>query len=371
MKLFFIVQNISNCGAERVLSLLVNELASRGHNVYVLTDIHNINYFVDSRVSLLDAYEGINTSYKNNRISKLLRFIRINVGQYRILKKYLHQIKPDAIVSFMGMCIWPLLLFRKKYRIIISDHSAMNRDISRLVNFERHYLAELFYCQTVLTESDKAYMGDKRSNIKVINDPLTFTPISEEEYHFIFNKRTGILACGSVKRYFIKGFDNLIKAFAAAAKDHCDWQLDVVGDGDDESLGVLERIAVEHGVLKQVHFLGFQVDVSSFMKSHSLLVLASRSEGFGMVITEAMASGCPVVAYDLSGPSEIINNGFDGWLVENQNIDALAERIKQVMLDAEGREKIGLNALSSVKRFSIDAIVDQWEELFRSDVIAN
>lgn len=365
MKLLFIIHNIAYCGAERVLSIIVNELAAREHQVYVLTDPQNVAYGINSKVTILDAYDGIDINKKKNRLGTAIRYVKLMSSQFRIVKRTLHDVEPDVIVSFMGMCIWQLLPYRKKKRIIISDHSAMDREFSCKMNFERRRLPECFTYQTVLTEADKAFLGGSRSNVVVVNDPLTFPIISKSQYDLLYPQRSRLLACGSLDRYYIKGIDSLIKAFAIATKGHSDWVLDIAGGGSDDKIKELKELVEKENISSQVVFLGFRDDMKELMMSHSLFVHAPRSEGFGMVITEAMASGCPVVSYALSGPSEIIENNKDGILVENQNINALAGAIIEMMLDAEKRYSLGINALESVKRFSIESVVNKWESLFK------
>ena len=78
-----------------------------------------------------------------------------------------------------------------------------------------------------------------------------------------------------------------------------------------------------------------------------------------------MAMGCPCVSYALTGPREIITDGVDGMLAENQNIDKLAEAMSAMMRDKELRKKLSRKALETVTRFSVEKITDQWESLFK------
>lgn len=371
MKLLFIIHNIYQGGAERVLSLLVNELAERGHQIYILTDPHRISYEIDDRVNIISAYNNIDINKKLSRLGTIIRYIKLMTTQYGIIKKLLKEENPDVIVSFMGMCIWQLIPFRKKYKIIISDHSAMEREFSIKMNFERRRLPESFFSQTVLTERDKQFLGIRRNNVVVMHNPMTYQVLDEPEYDKLFYDRKDILACGSLDRYYIKGFDNLIKAFSLAVKDREGWYLDIAGGGDVENERKLKEIASENNVESKVRFLGYRKDVDKLMQAHAIFAHTPRSEGFGMVLTEAMASGCPVVCYNLSGPSEIIRDNIDGLLVENQNIEMMAIRIRELMDNKEERNRLGKNALKSVTRFSLAQIVDKWELLFKEEQIEN
>jgi glycosyltransferase involved in cell wall biosynthesis len=84
-----------------------------------------------------------------------------------------------------------------------------------------------------------------------------------------------------------------------------------------------------------------------------------------MSLTEAMSMGCPPVSFDIvTGPREIINNGIDGIIVENQNCEALALGMERMIVDEEFRKEAGLNAIRNIKRFSAEYICTQWENLF-------
>ena len=103
-----------------------------------------------------------------------------------------------------------------------------------------------------------------------------------------------------------------------------------------------------------------------FVKS-SFSVLSSRFEGFGLVIIEAMSVGLPVIAFDCEyGPSEIISNGSDGFLIKNGNVELLADKMNYLIENEKERIKIGMNARIKSQRYNMDNIMSQWISVYNN-----
>jgi len=99
----------------------------------------------------------------------------------------------------------------------------------------------------------------------------------------------------------------------------------------------------------------------------SVFALSSRFEGFGMVLLEAMSHGLPVVSFDCPwGPRAIIDNGKDGILVENGNVQQLADGVIRLIRDKEQRESLARSAREKARQYDISIIDQQWEQLFVS-----
>jgi glycosyltransferase involved in cell wall biosynthesis len=97
------------------------------------------------------------------------------------------------------------------------------------------------------------------------------------------------------------------------------------------------------------------------MQDASILCLTSINEGFALVLIEAMASGLPVVSYNLPyGPSDIITDGEDGLLIPYLNEDAFAKKLSGLMDDEEKIRSMSKSAILKSQQFSVDKIVDTW-----------
>jgi glycosyltransferase involved in cell wall biosynthesis len=161
-----------------------------------------------------------------------------------------------------------------------------------------------------------------------------------------------------------KGFDVLVRAFARIAPWFPDWTLQILGTGPQR--GQLEDLADSLGVRDNVRWAGWVEEPESALLESGVFVLPSRYEGFPNALLEAMACGLPCIASACdSGPAEIIRDGVDGLLVPPENVDALADALRQLVSDEDKRARLGRHAVEVTSRFSREAFFGRWEEALR------
>ena len=171
------------------------------------------------------------------------------------------------------------------------------------------------------------------------------------------------IVLGAGRLTWQKGFDLLLDAFVPVAEKHPDWKLRIYGDGVRRWR--LKRRIIRQGVYNNVFLMGATQRLGEMMSRASVFALSSRYEGFGMVIVEAMSKGLPVVSTDCPrGPAEIIDNGRDGILVPNEDVEALTRGILELIEDDERRASYGEAALEKSHTFDISVIGEQWTSLF-------
>jgi glycosyltransferase involved in cell wall biosynthesis len=155
-----------------------------------------------------------------------------------------------------------------------------------------------------------------------------------------------------------KNWDTLVRAFAKVAADHPVLRLVLIGDGPAKD--GLQELATELGVAEQVTFMGavpFE-KIPAYLKAADAFTFASVTETQGLVTIEAMAAGLPVVAVDGSGTRDIIEDGKQGFLVENDP-EALGEGIKKLLADPHRIKRISNNALKKAKLYDIEQLGKQ------------
>ena len=156
-----------------------------------------------------------------------------------------------------------------------------------------------------------------------------------------------------------KAHDVLLPAFAKVREKRDDAYLVIAGAGSEREK--LEQLADDLGLTKEcLQFLGFQQDVPALLNALDGYVLASRLEGLGTSILEALATGLPVVASNVGGIPDSVHHEENGLLCEPENPDSFADAMLRVMEDDEFRKKISRNAWRTVREeFSEERLVEK------------
>lgn len=361
MKLLYITNGIKGAGGlERVLAVKASYLADvMNYEVHILV-LNNNNakpfYEFSSKIKVHDiAVFGNPIAYLNCYISGI--------------KNVVSEIKPNVISvcddGLKGFFIPKIL--DNSYSIIYERHVSKNIIFSsndgvfNLIKAKiqlklMDVLASKFDKFIVLTNENKKEWHGK--NVEVISNPLSFYP---NEKALLINKK--VIAVG--KQSYQKGYDRLLTAWEKVLKNHPDWQLEIYGKLDLAQK--LNEQVSDLKIVENVHFFPPEKNIIAKYFDSSIYVMSSRFEGFGMVLIEAMACGVPCVSFDCPyGPSDIIRNNEDGFIVENGNTEALAEKLEVLIENEELRNAMGKLAKENVKRFLPEVIMKQWDELFKS-----
>lgn len=209
---------------------------------------------------------------------------------------------------------------------------------------------------TILTEKSKLVYERRikgEVSVHVLGNGTERLP-----YRAMLDSKT-IIAAG--RYHSVKGYDMLIQAFAHIADQYPDWTVRICGLGDMvqeyerliRSFGVETRIILEDGTDR----------LDEKFSEAAFHVCPSYYESFGMTIIEGFAMGVPCVAFACDGPAEIITHGYDGLLVEKENIQALAEAMERLIADENFRQELGKHAYGTAEKYDLRKIGKNFEEV--------
>ena len=158
-----------------------------------------------------------------------------------------------------------------------------------------------------------------------------------------------------------KGFERLIRAYAPLTEEFPGWRLRIFGEGSEED--ALRKTIEELGVGDAVDLAGFSSSLHDVMRTASVFAMSSYAEALPMVLLEAMDTGLPVVAFDCTGPRELVDHGRTGVLVEDGDIAGLTAALGTLMSDEALRRRLGEAARSTAEGYRIENVVEQWRAL--------
>lgn len=172
-----------------------------------------------------------------------------------------------------------------------------------------------------------------------------------------------VIKIGSVGRLSEqKGFIYLVRAIPKVIKDYPNIQFIILGDGEQKNL-LLEE-ANKFGVLEFLHLEGQVPDVYTYLQQFDIFVSTSLWEGLPTAILEAAASRLPIIATNIPGNREIIEDNINGWLVPPANSNALASKIIKVLKSPELQKLFIDAAFKKINLFSMETVSQQYNNLF-------
>lgn len=372
-KVLFLSYDLKDGGSPQVLSNILNYLNRDEFNPVLVT-------YSEARVFPIP--EGITEHILHvEGGGSLLHKLKSNLTAIIRLRHILRMEKPDVAVGMGGLTNWGLILAAKTARmktsVIIGEHGAdalkyrEDRASSLLIGLLNKFLYPLADRIVAISEGVREYIV-RELRLPGQKIALIYNPVDIQRIQQLSQEHVGdpwlcdrdkhvVLWVGRIAA--IKGLQYLMGAFEKVLK-RIDARLIIVGEGSEQS--AIENLAVQKGLKEKVRFAGFQCNPYRYMSRSSVFAFPSLSEGFGMVLVEAMACGLPVVSADcVAGPNEILQNGRCGILVPVADECAMAEAIVTMLTNHELRDRLRTEALRRVADFEPPKVVAEYEQLFR------
>lgn len=347
-KVCFFSGDISrNGGTERVTSLIANGLVNKGYNITILSFQNGEHSFyeLDYRIKLYSLH-----------MEKYQGYFKRKITPYTALNRFLKQQQIDIIIDvdvLLSLYTLPQKLFTN-IKVISWEHFNFYSNNLKNRNRARRLAAKFSDLIIVLNKTD---MASYRKSIKKIKN-----------IHYIYNpavcKRetksdtSGKVVIAVGRLCFQKNFSALLGIWKRVSQEAKDWNLLIIGSGEEKN--ELEKRIIDDKI-KNVKIIPFTSDIELYYEQASIYVMTSRYEGFPMVLLEAQKKGLPLISFDCpTGPSEIIINNRNGFLIPNNDAEEMKIKMLTLMNDESLRKKMSDNAVKDANRFELDVIINEW-----------
>jgi glycosyltransferase involved in cell wall biosynthesis len=353
----------------------------KGHETYVFAP--RVEDFKDEEENIF-RYHSINLTHK----VKYPIAIPLSLKAGQVITRF----KPDIIhLHHPFVLSMPAIMYAARLKIpkVLTIHTQYERyayyvsPIPQLITHEAirriiFNLADKVDVITTPSQSMKEMISNYRIKKEIVVIPNAidiniFRKKNEQKVELL--KKELQLTQGDIVILYVgrvsleKNIDKIIKALAIIRDKKIDnFQFIVVGEGT--AVKQLKNLADSLKLTERIKFVGAinREMVIDYYQIADVFAFSSTSETFGMVIIEALASGLPVLAVKAPGAVDIIRNGFNGILVED-DISQFAEQLRNLIQNKELRQKLSLNALQNVQHYSTDTVTDQILDLYNKLIL--
>lgn len=346
-KFLFIGPSLNGGGLERVLSLLVNKSVDSGFKVdVVLLNLVTTFYSLNKGVKVYGLKNKLLSKHKALRYGWFTGYIFSRMLFNRYHKIYCFGESYNSLAIFCG------LLTRSK--VVVSNRaSPLSSTKGKRFTFNRFFYP---YAEAVVLQTSKArdMLIDLYPSVKFLVIP---NPTSEFD-HSQLPRKNVVLNVGSLRG--LKNQEELIQIFHEV--NNLDWELWFAGKGPNEKL--LKEMVAERNLSSNVKFLGQVSDIEEYYKMAKIFAFTSLTEGFPNALLEAQSLGCAVVSYDcIAGPSDLIQDKSNGFLIPMQDHDSYVSALKQLMADSNLLSEIASNAAQSAKKYNLENVYNAFLEV--------
>ena len=353
-KIAFVLGDISlGAGTERAVTNLANAFSrDKDNQVFILSvysdDKKTPYYPLENSIEVIH----LGFSLDGSKLSRITQYFKI----IEKLDEILENRRIDYVLGTTHAFNTLLSFVKGNVKKIGCEHMSYNAcpKVSQIIRKNRYRYLDAV---VLLTQMDRDHYDFlPREKTYVIPNIRSFEP---DKPALLDNKR--IITVGRLDSQ--KGYDILVELAPALRERIPDWKIDIYGSGVMKEQ--LENRIRELGDQDFVVINEPVKGIRNEFENSSIYLMTSRWEGLPMVLLEAQACGLPIVSFNCpEGPADIINDGIDGYLIDDFNNEELVDKTAQLAHDDELRKKMGMNAYKRSDRFSKKEILKKWYKCF-------
>ena len=344
-------------GGERVAVSLANELTKKYevHLIGITTKQSDLFFKINSQVKY--------SNFFDHRVRLSKNILKIS----KMLKKYF--IDNEIAVAFgIGISANVFLSLAGKgisTKVVLCDHTNSitdNREFSQKV--QRYVGTKLADKIVTLTQEDRRnYIKKYGINEKKIDYIYNWKEDGQSNVTYN-NESTKLVTVGRFDSQ--KGYDYLVQVAKKVLSEKSDWTWEIYGSGNQDEVDKIKELIKENNLQDKLLIKGLKKNQDLIYGDKGIYVMTSRYEGLPLVLLEAQQYNLPIVSFSCpTGPSEIVENGINGYLIDCYDIDEMSKRLLELMNDKEIRNRFSSHAKDNVDKFDKNMILNQWIELIK------
>lgn len=375
-KITFLMLHLNYGGIEKQVTTLANELSKEyeveiislydilsGESFYQLDDKVNVKYifnFGPNKDKIKDALKKFKLI---TLIKQLCKALKILYTKYFGLGKIIKNLNTDILIS--SRIEFSKQIKRNDIITISQEHSFIDNE--KYIKKVRKSFKHIKYL-IVMTKGAKEKYDEWLKNEKIKPEVIVIPNIIKENKSGKISNLNNrqIISVGRLED--VKDFYTLILVFSVIVKKYPNYILKIIGEGSMREK--LEEQIKKCNLQKNVILTGRRTEneINNELIKSDVFVLTSKSESFSLVLCEAMNFGVPCIAFDVDvGPREIIQDGKNGFLIENRNVDLMIERLDELLYNISLRRFFGSNSYNVAKNYYSENIINKWKNIFGGD----
>lgn len=374
-KITFLMLHLNYGGIEKQVTTLANELSKKyqieiislynilnGKSFYELKPNIKVKYIFNYGPNKKEIKESLKKIKIITLIKEVYKALKMLYTKYIGLKKIIKKLNTDILIS--SRIEFSKQVKRDDIITIAQEHSYIDdRKYIRKVKKSFNYIKYLVVMTNGAKTKYDEWLKHKKIKPEVVVIPNMIKENKEGKLSSLNNNQ--IISIGRLEP--VKDFYTLILVFSILIKRYPKLILEIIGEGSQRV--EIEELIKKCNLQKNVILTGKlkEEEINKELLKSDIFILTSKSESFSLVLCEAMNYGLPCVAFDVDvGPREIIQNGINGFLIEDRNLDIMIEKVEKLLENKELREKMGEAAKNGVINFYSSKVLDKWYKLFEN-----